>query len=203
MSEITLKQGFSLLTDPESNRKIIVQGVFDENELTQNEIDVILDECVDYDALYVIRNRCSIEQLIDFANEVRKHGGSNDMLSELIPSDPQNSKGCLIANALNFESEIEAGNNDDWTMTIEDGDIVRSIGEGLGLRYIINGTEEEFYNESTGEYEYSYLEDEYGYVILPEEIGLAAAAFDTYRDYELECFNAHSAIITIEEDFRN
>jgi len=193
---------YSVITDPISERDIIVEEPnVDSSDWSTEATLIFLGYNVDSQYLHAIRNRCSIDELLTFANEVRKYGGSNNMLSELIPSNPGNSHSCLIANALNFESEIDCP-YDNWRMNIGSAEIVKAIGNGMGLEYYIHEEEVEHYNETTEDYEYETIEGDAGYVTLPEEIGLAAFAFDSYCDYELECFNSHSAIVSIENDIR-
>jgi hypothetical protein len=46
------------------------------------------------------------EQMLEFANVVRAAGGAN-ALEAFFPSEPENPKACLIANALNFKTSVQ------------------------------------------------------------------------------------------------
>lgn len=80
--------------------------------------------------------RASLEETLDFANQVRKAGGGR-IIKKLIPSKPTASNGCLIANALNFSCEIRP-NNGRWVMQLTGVTAIataKKISDKLGLKY--------------------------------------------------------------------
>lgn len=106
--------------------------------------------------------RATEEELLEFANEVRKAGAA-EPLDALIPSVRNQASACLIARALNFQSEVdhnvlENGNFEDgsprWHMRTNK-EAAQKIHEQTGLEL-----------------------DARGRVLLPKEIGNAADAFD-------------------------
>lgn len=105
-------------------------------------------------------------ELLDFANKVREAGGGNP-IEALFPSTVGNSSACLIANALNFDCQVDAVHEDVWTMTIADGPNeaerhrrIRAIAEATGCKIW-----------------YVSADDPAG-IFLPPKIGNAAHAFD-------------------------
>lgn len=161
----------SIVIDEVSNRKIIVDNYLWED--SHHSIEEYFDKYVDgrYEALEAIRNRASIDSVIKFANAIRSAGGGN-LIDSLMPSEPQNSNSCLIANALNFDCEVN-GTNGMWHMEVEDGYLGKEIATKLNL-------------------DYHYDEECYAAVCqinLPKEIGYVAEAFDSFVDYELEQYN--------------
>lgn len=125
--------------------------------------------------LEAIRHRADVDEVIDFANKIRKAGGGN-LIDELIPSTPEDTKSCLIANALNFHCKVEPNWNqytgqNEWVMIIEDHDTGINIAETLDLEY--------------------FDTDNIVVITLPTRIGLVAEAFDTFCDAELEGYNEH------------
>jgi len=163
-----------IVTDEVSGRKLIV----DEDYWTDygENADEYFSRFNIRSNLYAIRNRASISEVIDFANKVRKAGGGN-IIDSLMPSTPEQSDSCLIANALNFDCTIEPNSDDTWSMIIDDVDTGEKIAEKLGLDYNHHGDSIE--------------------IILPKKIGLVAKAFDTYMDYELETYNIHTEIMEV------
>lgn len=166
-----------IVTDEVSGRKLIV----DEDYWTDygENADEYFSRFNILSNLYAIRNRASISEVIDFANKVRKAGGGN-IIDSLMPSTPEQSDSCLIANALNFDCSIEPQINDIWFMIVDDVIIGEKIAQELGLKYQV-------YDE-TGEFSSTVN------IVLPKEIGLVAKAFDTYMDYELETYNINTEI---------
>lgn len=53
----------------------------------------------------ILRSVATEQELLDFANSIRRAGGAN-VLEALLPSEPGNSEECLIANALNFGCRV-------------------------------------------------------------------------------------------------
>jgi hypothetical protein len=153
--------------DDVSGREVRIDNWFYDEWASTNELS---QDMISSSNLEAIRNRASIQEVIDFANKVRKAGGGN-IIDDLIPSEPESSNSCLIANALNFHSEIEADSNGVWQMTIHDIETGKAISEEVGLDIIID--------------------EEYNLAIidLPENIGFVAKAFDSYQDAELEKYN--------------
>lgn len=105
------------------------------------------------------------EELLEFANKVRKAGGAN-ALDALMPSDVGIPESCLIANALNFDCRVEGVEDCQdgshlWGMfpDVPDGlvwELARKLAEETGCRL-------------------TPAEDG---IILPARIGNAADAFD-------------------------
>lgn len=177
-----LSKDYSVVVDEVSGRKIIVvtelwRGCNESLEwYFENNVDG-KDE-----SLFAIRERAEIDEVISFANDIRAAGGGS-FIDGLMPSIPMEPNSCLIANALNFDCEVNAFNGD-WYMEVDDGKIGRKIAEHLALTFY-GGEQED--------------EDEDGYfspceILLPPRIGYVAQAFDTYRDYELEEYNAQSIV---------
>lgn len=113
------------------------------------------------------------EELLEFANTVRKAGGAN-VLEALLPSRQGNSESCLIATALNFGCNIDSHGDSypdgvgKWAMEfpahMSNERIKEIIAQVPGGRLIKSPFAEE------GEKRYAML--------LPKHIGNAALAFD-------------------------
>lgn len=140
-----------------------------------------------------IEERASVQEVIEFANTVREAGGGN-IISELMPSDPNEPDSCLIANALNFncsirpdedvvevedlwsyENEYEEGGADllyhsEWCMFVENEELAQKISNAIGTKYVV-----------------APVIESYG-VVLPDEIAYVAIAFDSMIDVELNKF---------------
>jgi hypothetical protein len=118
------------------------------------------------------------EELLEFANKVRKAGGA-DVIEALLPSLKGAQSKCLIANALNFSCRVhgydrwsrwEDGSKEyRWCMELpENMDVERAekIASEVGLEY----------------------DEEYHCFPLPRHIGNAAYAFDlgrAFHDYAI------------------
>lgn len=167
-----LSEDYSVVVDEVSGREIIVVT---ESWLRCDTLEEYFDNNVDgsTDALHAIRERAEIDEVISFANDVRAAGGGS-LIDGLMPSTPAEPNSCLIANALNFDCEVNAFNGD-WYMEVEDGRIGRQIAEHLSLR---------FYGGEADEDDNDYCE-----ILLPPKIGYVAQAFDSCCDYELEQYN--------------
>jgi hypothetical protein len=131
------------------------------------------------------------EELLSFCNEVREAGGNvqaANLLTSLLPSNPNEPSSCLVANALNFECEVDgyggpqskafdATNEDSqqWAMRTT-FDIAEAIHAKMGLPVA---------HKSLG-----------SFVLLPERIGNAARAFDEghpeFEDYNRDYFTDES-----------
>lgn len=95
------------------------------------------------------------EELLEFANMVRKAGGA-DPIPALLPANPYEGDSCLIALAVNFDSEVN-GLGDVWYIATSDRTINTRIEAAIGLGFT----------------------DKNGYCVrLPEHIKNAAIAFD-------------------------
>jgi hypothetical protein len=170
-----------VITDEVSGRQIIVNN--DDWIASGQDIDSYFGNMVGPNSLNAIRNRASVDEIISFANKIREAGNA-DLIDGLLPSVPEDANSCLIANALNFDCAVNS-HSGDWCMEIADAEVGVEIAEKLGLDY--NAPSYLDYVDDDGEEHWEYEGD--CDIYLPEEIGLVAAAFDTYRDYELEEFN--------------
>jgi hypothetical protein len=115
------------------------------------------------------RPRATLEEVLDFANKVRKAGGGNP-LDALMPAVPEDESQCLIAKNLNFNCRVEGSTADvrekseqdaPWSMYVEDGDVAQRIADAIGTEA----------NPPT------YVEYDWE-IELPERIGNVASAFD-------------------------
>lgn len=118
------------------------------------------------------------EELLAFANRVREAGGA-DVLEGLLPSRPGAAHICLLANALNFSSEIfptndppPEGGRCHWVMRLpyettqaQAKKIAKAVGSKL------------HHNKRSHDFHWTSFEPLY-WVELPAEIGNAADAFD-------------------------
>jgi hypothetical protein len=176
MSSTRIENCRKIVTDPVSGRKIYVNEADFAN--CNSNIDSYFSaggnkEGLTNVDLHLIRNRADIDKLLKFANDVRQAGGG-EIIDELLMSNPQDSSACLIARALNFDSQV----NDDygpWAMHIDDPVLVFDITESLDLNVVWDDPD----------YEHTAVGVE-----LPEDIAYVAQAFDTYVDVELEKYDA-------------
>lgn len=173
-----------VITDDVSGRRIIVDN--DNWIASEEKIEYYFVNYVDggKSALYDIRNRASIEEVLEFANNVRKAGGGQ-LIDGLFPSIPQEPTYCLIANALNFDCEVNLSDGV-WTMDIDDNKLGAEIGQKMNLTYD-DGSYVDYVDDETGEEVIDY--EGFCSIELPHEIGIVAGAFDSCVDYELEEFN--------------
>lgn len=158
-----------VVEDWKSKRHILV--VEDDYSICNNDIEDYFREFKNIDCLFAIRNRASVNEVITFANKIRNAGGA-DIINELMPSIPEEPNSCLIANALNFDCEVNTDINGNWTMSVYDYNTGINIAENLGMEYC------------------SSEDDNVVIIDLPERIGLVAEAFDSFCDAELEEYNA-------------
>jgi hypothetical protein len=173
----------TVVTDDVSGRQIIV----DTNTWNScgKNVDAYFSHKNNINGLKAIRNRASIEQVVNFANAVREAGGGS-LIEELLPSVPEEPNSCLVANALNFDCDVNS-HAGVWYMEIYESEKGIDIAEQLDLEYDAPKYLD-YVDDETGKEHYAY---EGGCEIyLPEEIGLVAEAFDTWADYELEEFNS-------------
>lgn len=154
-----------VVEDTASNRKIYVRD-YDYESYINNEYE--LKDLVNFSDYEAITNRASVKEVIEFANKVRKAGGGNT-IDALMPSLPESTDSCLIANALNFDCEI-VPQNKEWLMVVHDGEVGENIAKELDLPYY-------------------YSSEICVSITLPKEIGYVAKAFDSGIDVELEKFN--------------
>jgi hypothetical protein len=125
------------------------------------------------------------DQLLDFANKVRKAGGG-DPIEGFFPAKPSSSTSCLIAKALNFGCSVDVDDNNEvtdretWAMYLEGTDQlevdarVRKIAKATGTK-ILTKDYDDFYDEVPNE----DAPDEVAYgILLPARIGNTALAFD-------------------------
>jgi hypothetical protein len=156
-----------IVTDDKSGRKIFVRP--DElHEVNEHGVDIESVIGSDYRA---IAERASVAQIIEFANVVRNAGGG-EIISDLMPSYPQDPNSCLIANALNFNCRVDGYSGEDWAMRVEEEELARKIATAIDSEYHYEGS---YSNEFA--------------IVLPYEIAMVAKAFDSYRDVELETYN--------------
>jgi len=193
-----------VVVDPVSSRKIIITttNTIKFDNMSAEDVEWHIEEYVEHDDLNAIRERASVDELLAFANDIRRVGGSNDMLHELIPSTPTDSSACLIANALNFQSQIQGSDYGDqvgenlWEMTIENEAVANAIEVSdlnLQVFHNYNTDSEELYDDDGEFLDETEVEVYYNSsIILPLPIGHAASAFDSFCDYELEKFNANA-----------
>lgn len=140
------------------------------------------------------------QELLDFANAIRKAGGAN-ALEALLPSTPGDPKACLIANALNFSCEVGglsmnkdgegfpgSQHGDTWFMTFPenmDVDRIRAIAKVVpGVRFAWGwdiGSPE--FDRNTGRHSYPDSK-RIPALRLPRHIGNAAEAFDDGRAFQ-------------------
>lgn len=114
--------------------------------------------------------RATFEETLAFANEVRRAGGGTP-LDALMPAVPTDSRQCLIAKNLNFNSKVEpseCGSENPWIMAFDDEDTRNAVAEGVGL---------EKYDYTT-----SLKKIPRYAVILPQEISQVARDFDQAED---------------------
>lgn len=113
------------------------------------------------------------DELLDFANEVRTAAGG-EILDALLPGYALDGANCLIANNVNFNSEVLPVNHRDyeiwpsgawrWAMIPSDPRVARKLAKALNL---------ELYGGRRRS----------ASVILPEAIGNAARAFDEHKAF--------------------
>lgn len=116
----------------------------------------------------------SENEVLEFANAVRKAGGGN-VISALLPAHPGQTDSCLIARALNFSCKIIpdedhkfADGSQRWLMVVETDELARKIAKKCHLRTKRNDD--------------CRLE-----IILPKRIGNVAATFDdAAEDYQYD-----------------
>lgn len=169
-----------IVTDPVSNRELYVhEDSFNEAlEFCDGDVEKAINHYFTIHAissnLASIRNRVEIDELIEFANKVRKTGEA-EIIDDLLLSTPQDSNGCLIAKTLNFGGCV-SNDYGDWAMTEINEDLAVTIAEELGLDTV---TEKYFGGlETIGVY-------------LPDNIADVAHAFDSYADVELEKYDSY------------
>lgn len=141
-----------------------------------------------------IKRRCSLEELREFCNTVRKAGAANP-LDAILEAVPEEAEECLIARNLNFSCEVNGadlssseledakailgedfGDENPWAMRVESKELAENIANAIGSAY--------FGNDDDGFYQ----------IILPEKIGNFAFNFDT--TYQ----NLPYALLGIDED---
>lgn len=123
-------------------------------------------------------------ELLSFANKLRA-AGEADPLEALMPSVPGDANACLIANAVNFQSEVDGVNdgdsdNDDWYMFLPsdmETDRALRIAAAIDCELLV-GWEDPFNGDH-----YLIKPSENDtltclMIKLPERIGNAARAFD-------------------------
>lgn len=143
-----------------------------------------------------LRLYCATEEaLLEFANKLRKAGAA-DPLESLLPSYQGNSEACLIANALNFKSEIRPdlfARKSVNTQNIDGNQWAMLLPENMTeerIRHIAEQVECEVVRLEGARFEQAI----YGLrglagrlvIALPWEIGNAASAFDygwAFSDY--------------------
>lgn len=116
------------------------------------------------------------EELLAFANKVREAGGGNP-IGGFFPAEPGVANACLIAQALNFECEVQGYEKGLWIMEVHGRDeaqidkIVRNIAKATGCR-VLTWEGDEVLADDVDEEDRAYA------VILPRRIGNTALAFD-------------------------
>lgn len=156
------------------------------------------------------------DELLKFCNEVRRIGGSNDLLKSLLPSTPGNAQTCLVALNMNFNCTVCSHENDD---AIE----ITAIRSGKSSSEPFLGREPKI--PDVPEYEFCVDSDvllskiyiglkEKGYnvrfeeginnntgaeaIILPPEINACIFAFD--NDYRIRKYD-YVDCVTVEDDY--
>lgn len=132
------------------------------------------------------------EELLEFVNKGRAAGGAN-ILEALLPSTPSDRNNCLIANALNFNCEVDVIKYHDdigettWAMILPPNigeDRAKSIAEALECELSVVRSVYEVglgYTDTPCEFDYPNAEVR---IILPRHIGNAAAAFDAEEAFQ-------------------
>lgn len=132
------------------------------------------------------------QELLDFANAIRKAGGAN-VIQALLPSEQGDPNRCLIANALNFSCSVgglmatkdgdsfpENSEGDyPWFMTFPenmDTDRIRAIAKIVPGARFAWGYDEDYATTQEGGFELRYTR--VPALRLPLHIGNAAHAFD-------------------------
>ncbi len=113
--------------------------------------------------------RASLEETLEFCNEVREAGGTN-ALDALLPAVPQESESCLIAANLNFNCSVDGDGKGQWYMIIEPGYAavdIDAIQEATGCEA-----------GSAEQYAMAGYSDEAVLIKLPWGIGQVAKDFD-------------------------
>lgn len=123
------------------------------------------------------------EETLAFANMVRQAGGG-EVISELMPSEPEQSNSCLIANALNFNSNIQplndangdlvmfADGSQQWIMRVSNDELAKRIATHIGCNTV-----------RVDSYGWRVSKDGELALKLPKRIGNVADVFDTaYED---------------------
>lgn len=163
-----------IIVDNISEKEIYVS----EEEINYiNYHDYTLEQFVGHECIKAIRERANFDEIIEFANLVRKAGGGN-IINDLMPSSPEQPNSCLLANALNFDCCVNGG-GEMWYMEVDEEDLAIKISEAIGTEY----TDDIGYSDGRIIYK----------ITLPVNIGYVAAAFDTYRDVELDSYNAEGS----------
>lgn len=121
-------------------------------------------------------------EILEFCNKVREIGGA-EVLSALMPSTPNDSRACLVANNLNFNCivvpktneklegsipDVDTEVGEQWYMIIKDHSVLNKVSETLGL-------------EVGCPYTYDFETESMRYspgLKLPKHIGNAAYLFD-------------------------
>ena len=179
-----------VITDDVSGRKIYVDSDQWNDAIVKEFGNVELNGTIEkyfweYESLNkleAIRGRASIDELIDFANQVRL-AGNGEVIDKLLMSVPQDPENCVIANALNFDSEV-SDNFGPWAMEPENNKLVEPICEAMGLEIVYRYSEDEI-DEG-----FVPADDNYAAAIkLPKNIYQVAEAFDTRLDVELEQYS--------------
>lgn len=123
--------------------------------------------------------RATFEELLEFANEVRRAGGGNP-IDALMPAVPADATRCLIAKNLNFNCNVIGADSysDDnlaWAMVVEDSDVRDRIAEALNLPVVRAHGDFEHYGEEGQYLRTTYVTEG---IQLPERIGQVAHDFD-------------------------
>lgn len=133
--------------------------------------------------------RASLDEVLEFANTMRRAGGAN-VLEALLPSEPGNSQECLIANALNFGCKIKpevlspnVDQIDSWVVEIPDSpELLERVSEATGMGIVDVPIVESIYHEDGGDFSHEILGG-YSALHLPTKLAMVASDFDDARDY--------------------
>lgn len=173
VGNVCVEDATHIVLDEESGREIYVKKEFYDYYDGDLEKYFRYHNSLGMDALNAIRERASIEELLEFANMVRS-GGGGEVIDDLLMSTPQDSSECLIANALNFDCKVNSEHGGAWSMQSGDEDFNNKLADIIG--------------HGTVSYDQDY-EDEVVGAILPDKIWKVAVAFDSYADVELEKYD--------------
>lgn len=132
------------------------------------------------------------QELLDFANAIRKAGGAN-VIEALLPSKTSDPKSCLIANALNFNCYVDSLSLADTKLFASGQSRLFASGQSRWFMYLSENMSIERARDiakAVPGIRLRHIDDGFGTSLafsLPEHIGNAAAAFDSgdaFQEYD-------------------